>query len=193
MGGLRGGDSDARRLPAMAGAGARSQGRRIFARRTAPQDEPDQVEHVTPIGYQPENETVIPGGPPQGLRAAWSNTNTTKSSRSTAIADLKTNQVRELEERQFDNLRRRLEPLGVTLVDREMPSRPHPHNRHHGGSEGTAGEQSMPVQATAPESLVIPYVRQDRRVYKRCFTAGPVELECAGRCRYRESGLHTRQ
>ena len=37
-----------------------------FLREDRPQDEPDQVEHVTPIGYQPENETIIPGGPPNG-------------------------------------------------------------------------------------------------------------------------------
>jgi hypothetical protein len=149
-----------------------------FLRQDRPQDEPDQVEHVTPIGYQPENETIIPGGPPAGYVriVEYQYYEVEPVYR---VADLKTNQVRELEQRQFDNLRRRLEPLGVTLVDHEMPSRPHPHNRHHGGSEGTAGEQSMPVQATAPESFVIPYVRQDRRVYKRCFTAGPVELECA--------------
>ncbi len=150
-----------------------------FLREDRPQDEPEQVEHVSPIGYQPENETIIPGGPLAGyVRVVEYQYYEVEPVY--RVADLKTNQVREIDQRQFDNLRRRLEPLGVTFVDREVASRPRPlpHDHHHDGSKSTAGEQSMSVQAPAPESLVIPYVRQDRRVYKRCFTAGPVELEC---------------
>jgi len=127
-----------------------------FLRADRSEDEPDQVEHVTPIEYQPENETVIPGGPPQGFvrLVEYQYYEVEPIYR---MADPQTNQVRELDERQFESLRRRLEPAGVMFVDREL-----------------AGAAAGPG---TPQEAVIPYVRQDRRVYKRCFTAGPVELE----------------
>ncbi|HXR37370.1 MAG TPA: hypothetical protein VN754_15540, partial [Candidatus Binataceae bacterium] len=128
-----------------------------FLRADRSEDEPDQVEHVTPIEYQPENETVIPGGPPQGFvrLVEYQYYEVEPIYR---MADPQTNQVRELDERQFESLRRRLEPAGVMFVDREL-----------------AGAPAVP--GGPPEAVVIPYVRQDRRVYKRCFTAGPIELE----------------
>jgi len=124
-----------------------------FLRQEHPQDDPDVVEHATPIEYQPENETMIPGGPPSGyVRVVEYQYYEVEPIY--RFADPQTNQVRELDERQFETLRRRLEEAGVTMVDREAPR----------------------TQAQT-QSGVIPYVRQDRRVYKRCFTAGPIELE----------------
>ena len=127
-----------------------------FLREDRAQDEPDQVEHATPIEYQPENETVIPGGPPQGFVRVieYQYYEVEPIYR---LADPQTNQVRELDEQQFENLRRRLEPGGVMFVDREPAA--------------------QMGQAGGVEGAVIVYVRQDRRVYKRCFSAGPLELE----------------
>jgi hypothetical protein len=126
-----------------------------FLRQDRPQDEPDVVEHVTPIEYQPENETVIAGGPPAGyVRVVEYQYYEVEPIY--RVADPQSNQVRELDERQFDTLRRRLESAGVTFVDREAVAA-------HGGPQAAGA--------------VIPYVRQERRVYKRCFSAGPIELE----------------
>jgi hypothetical protein len=85
-----------------------------FLRQDRPQDEPEVVEHVTPIEYQPENETVIPGGPPAGyVRVVeYQYFEVEPIYR---LADPQTNQVRELDEAQFDKLRRRLEPARRTL------------------------------------------------------------------------------
>ncbi len=161
-----------------------------FLREDRSQDEPEHVEHVTPIGYQPENETIIPGGPPNGyVRVVEYQYYEVEPIY--RIADPQTNEVGELDEREFDSLRRRLEPLGVTFVDRELASssrtplgirhgsRPSPPQGQESGEPAlriAAGPDS-PVQDPGPEIVDIPYVRQDRRVYKRCFTAGSVELE----------------
>jgi hypothetical protein len=92
-----------------------------FLREDQSQDEPEQVEHVTPIGYQPENETIIPGGPPNGyVRVVEYQYYEVEPIY--RIADPQTNEVGELDEHQFDSLRRRLEPLGITFVDRELVS-----------------------------------------------------------------------
>jgi hypothetical protein len=126
-----------------------------FLRQDRPADEPDFVEHVTPIEYQPENETVIAGGPPAGyVRVVEYQYYEVEPIY--RLADPQINQVRELDESQFEKLRRRLETMGAVFVDREAAA-------------------SEP--AAQPDAVVIPYVRQDRRVYKRCFTAGPIELE----------------
>jgi hypothetical protein len=124
-----------------------------FLRQDNPQDEPEVVEHATPIEYQPENETVIPGGPPSGyVRVVEYQYYEVEPIY--RVADPQTNQVKEMDERQFETLRRRLEAAGMVLVDREAPA-----------------AAQVPVQGA------IPYVRQERRVYKRCFTAGLIELE----------------
>ncbi len=126
-----------------------------FLRQDRPQDEPDVVEHATPIEYQPENETVIAGGPPAGyVRVVEYQYYEVEPIY--RLADPQSNQVRELDECQFDTLRRRLEGAGVMFVDREAVLA-------RGAPQGAAA--------------VIPYVRQERRVYKRCFSAGPIELE----------------
>ena len=126
-----------------------------FLRQDRPQDEPELVEHATPIEYQSENETVIPGGPAAGFVRVveYQYYEVEPVYR---LADAQSNQVRELDEAQFEKLRRRLEQVGVNFVDRD----------------------SLPAQsASAPSGGFIPYVRQERRIYKRCFSAGPVELE----------------
>jgi hypothetical protein len=144
-----------------------------FLREDHGQDEPDQVEHATPIAYQPENETIIPGGPAAGyVRVVEYQYYEVEPIY--RLADPQTNQVRELDEPGFEILRRRLEPLGVSFVDREVaPPRPDQGGNQPPGPAPQAGAGAESVSGPA----VIPYVRQDRRVYKRSFTAGPIELE----------------
>jgi hypothetical protein len=126
-----------------------------FMRQDRPQDEPDLVEHATPIEYQPENQTIIPGGPAAGyVRVVEYQYYEVEPVY--RLADPQTNQVRELDQAQFDTLRRRMESAGVMFVDRDT---------------------AAAAQATGSDGAVIPYVRQERRVYRRCFTAGPIELE----------------
>lgn len=142
-----------------------------FLREDRPSDEPEVVEHVTPIEYQPENETIIPGGPPGGyVRVVEYQYYEVEPIY--RIADPQTNEVRDLDERQFENLRRRLEPLGITFVDRELST-----SLGIGQSLRRTESEGWLTIGPAPDPAVISFVRQDRRVYKRCFTAGPIELE----------------
>jgi hypothetical protein len=126
-----------------------------------------EVEHVTPIAYQPENETIIPARAPSGYVRVieYQYYDIEPCYR---LADPLRNRICELDAAAFRRLRARLEPTGIGFADAaaEAPA--------GDGPDATAALVSP--RATADPSRIW-YVRQDRRVYKRVFTAGPVELE----------------
>ncbi|HLH76124.1 MAG TPA: hypothetical protein VKV28_04880 [Candidatus Binataceae bacterium] len=103
-----------------------------------------EVEHATPIEYQPGNQTELALGPPAGSVRVVEYQYYEVQPRY-RLADPLSGELIELGEDEFKRLARRLAALGERMIE---------------GGEGRG----------------VGYVRQERRVYKRVFCAGPLEL-----------------